>query len=197
LLAPSSDTSTGTVSPVTHLTLAVWALVEVGVRVRETVQGKGRSSRDRGTRVLIAMTLGAAIVAALVARSLVAELRMPAPLRMAGVAVMWVGLALRVWAIAALGGDFRTSVEVEPGQAVVSSGPYRWIRHPSYAGLLLLVAGFGAALGNWLSLAACVVVPLPAIVWRIHVEEAELNRVLGTAYRTYQADRARLIPRLW
>ena len=197
MLAPSSDTSTGTVSPVTHLTLAVWALVEVGVRVRETVQGKGRSSRDRGTRVLIAMTLGAAIVAALVARSLAAELRMPAPLRMAGVAVMWVGLALRVWAIAALGGDFRTSVEVEPGQAVVSSGPYRWIRHPSYAGLLLLVAGFGAALGNWLSLAACVVVPLPAIVWRIHVEEAELNRVLGAAYRTYQADRARLIPRLW
>ena len=110
MLAPSSDTSTGTVLPVTHLTLAVWALVEVGVRVRETVQGKGRSSRDRGTRVLIAMTLGAAIVAALVARSLAAELRMPAPLRMAGVAVMWVGLALRVWAIAALGGDFRTSV---------------------------------------------------------------------------------------
>jgi protein-S-isoprenylcysteine O-methyltransferase Ste14 len=197
LRAPSSDTSTGTVSPLTHLTLAVWALVEVGVRVRETVQGKGRSSRDRGTRVLIAMTLGAAIVAALVARSVAAELRMPGPLRMAGVAVMWVGLALRVWAIAALGGDFRTSVEVEPGQAVVSSGPYRWIRHPSYAGLLLLVAGFGAALGNWLSLAFCVVVPLPAIVWRIHVEEAELDRVLGQPYRAYRSDRARVIPRIW
>lgn len=195
--APSSDTSTGTVSPLTHLTLAVWALVEVGVRVRETVQGKGRSSRDRGTRVLIAMTLGAAIVAALVARSVAAELRMPGPLRMAGVAVMWVGLALRVWAIAALGGDFRTSVEVEPGQAVVSSGPYRWIRHPSYAGLLLLVAGFGAALGNWLSLAFCVVVPLPAIVWRIHVEEAELDRVLGQPYRAYRSDRAQVIPRIW
>jgi protein-S-isoprenylcysteine O-methyltransferase Ste14 len=197
LRAPSSDTSTGTVSPLTHLTLAVWALVEVGVRVRETVQGKGRSSRDRGTRVLIAMTLGAAIVAALVARSVAAELRMPGPLRMAGVAVMWVGLALRVWAIAALGGDFRTSVEVEPGQAVVSSGPYRWIRHPSYAGLLLLVAGFGAALGNWLSLAFCVVVPLPAIVWRIHVEEAELDRVLGQPYRAYRSDRAQVIPRIW
>ena len=93
--------------------------------------------------------------------------------------MMWLGLALRVWAIAALGGDFRTTVEVEPGQPVVSSGPYGSIRHPSYAGLLLIVAGFGAALGNWLSLAACVVLPLPAIVWRIHVEEAELNRVLG------------------
>ena len=184
-------------SPATDLTLAAWALVEVGVRVRERVQGKGRTARDRGTRVLIAMTLGAAIVAALAGRSVAPELRMPAPPRMAGVVVMWLGLALRVWAIAALGGGFRTTVEVEPGQAVVSSGPYRWIRHPSYAGLLLIVAGFGAALGNWLSLAACVVLPLPAIAWRIHVEEAELNRVLGQAYRTYQSDRARLIPRLW
>jgi protein-S-isoprenylcysteine O-methyltransferase Ste14 len=187
----------GTVSPVTNLTLAAWALVEVGVRVRERVQGKGRADRDRGTRVLIAIALGAAIVAALGARSVAPELRMPAALRMAGVVVMWLGLALRVWAIAALGGGFRTTVEVEPGQAVVSTGPYRWLRHPSYAGLLLIVAGFGAALGNWLSLAACVVLPLPAIVWRIHVEEAELNRVLGRAYRMYQSDRARLIPRLW
>jgi protein-S-isoprenylcysteine O-methyltransferase Ste14 len=182
---------------VTDLTLAAWALVEVGVRVREGVQGKGRADRDRGTRVLIAMTLAAAIVAALGARSAAPDLRTPAPVGMAGVVVMWLGLALRVWAIAALGGGFRTTVEVEPGQPVVSSGPYTWIRHPSYAGLLLIVAGCGAALGNWLSLAACVVLPLPAIVWRIHVEEAELDRVLGQAYRTYQSDRARLIPGLW
>ena len=88
-------------------------------------------------------------------------------------------------------------MEVEPGQPVVSSGPYLSFRHPSYSGLLLIVAGFGAALENWLSLLACVVLPLPAIVWRIHVEEAELNRVLGQTYRAYQSDRARLIPRLW
>jgi protein-S-isoprenylcysteine O-methyltransferase Ste14 len=182
---------------VTELPLAAWVLVEVGVRVREGVQGKGRADRDRGTRVLIAMTLGAAILAALGARSVAPELSMPAPLRMLGVVVMWLGLALRVWAIAALGGGFRTTVEVEPGQTVVSGGPYRWIRHPSYAGLLLIAAGLGAALGNWLSLAACFVLPLPAVVWRIHAEEAELNRVLGQAYRTYQSERARLIPGLW
>lgn len=184
-------------SPLADLTLAAWALVEVGVRVREGVQGKGRPDRDRATRVLIVMTLAAAIVVALGARSAAPTLRTPDPLRIAGVVVMWLGLALRIWAIAALGGAFRTTVEVEPGQTVVSTGPYRWIRHPSYAGLLLIVAGFGAALGNWLSLTACVVLPLPAIVRRIHVEEAELNRVLGEAYRTYQSDRARLIPRLW
>jgi len=185
------------VSSLADLSLVAWALVEVGVRVREGVQGKGRPDRDRGTRVLIAVTLGVTIVAALGARSLVPTLRMPEPLQMAGVVVMWLGLALRIWAIATLGGAFRTTVEVEPDQTVVSTGPYRWTRHPSYAGLLLIVVGFGAALGNWLSLTACALLPLPAIVWRIRVEEAELNRVLGQAYRAYQSDRARLIPWLW
>jgi protein-S-isoprenylcysteine O-methyltransferase Ste14 len=107
------------------------------------------------------------------------------------------GLAMRAWSIATLGGAFRTTVEVDPGQAVVSGGPYRWIRHPSYAGLLLILAGFGPALGNWLSLAACLVFPLPALVRRIQVEEAELNGVLGDAYRAYQAETALLIPGLW
>ena len=59
-------------SPLADLTLVAWALVEVGVRVREGVQGKGRPYRDRATRVLIVMTLGAAIVAALGARSVAA-----------------------------------------------------------------------------------------------------------------------------
>ena len=156
--AASGDTPTGTVSFLANLTLAAWALVEVGVRVREAAQGKGRASRDRGTRVLIVVTLGAAIIAALGARSALPELRMPAPLRVAGVVAMWLGLALRIWAIAALGGGFRTTVEVEPGQPVVSSGPYRSIRHPSYAGLLLIVAGFGAALGTgcrWWHVSSC------------------------------------------
>jgi protein-S-isoprenylcysteine O-methyltransferase Ste14 len=143
--AVSGDTPTGTVSPLADLTLAAWALVEDGVRVREAAQGKGRTSRDRGTRLLIVATLAAAIIAALGARSALPELRMPAPLRVAGVVAMWLGLALRIWAIAALGGGFRTTVAVEPGQPVVSSGPYRSIRHPSYAGLLLIVAGTGPA----------------------------------------------------
>ncbi len=61
----------------------------------------------------------------------------------------------------------------------------------------MIVAGFGLAVGSWLSFAACLVLPLPGIVRRIHVEEAELERVLGDDYRGYASGRARLIPRLW
>jgi protein-S-isoprenylcysteine O-methyltransferase Ste14 len=178
-------------------TLACWALLEVGLRVREAVHGKGGRNRDRGSRVLIAVSLGAAIAAASVATSVAPSLGMPVGVRVFGVIVMWLGLGTRVWAVAALGGAFRTTVEVDRDQAVVTSGPYKWIRHPSYAGLLLIVAGLGLALGNWLSVAACLVLPVPALAWRIHVEEAELSRVLGDAYRAYQTRTARLIPGLW
>jgi protein-S-isoprenylcysteine O-methyltransferase Ste14 len=185
------------VSIAADVTLAAWAVFEVGLRVREAVQGKGGRAHDRGSRVLIALSLGVTIGAAAAAASLVPSLRTPGALRAAGVLLMWLGLATRAWAVAALGGGFRTTVEVDPGQAVVSSGPYRWVRHPSYTGLLLILAGFGLSRGNWLSFAACLVLPLPAFVWRIRVEEAELERVLGDAYRTYSAGTARLVPGVW
>ena len=190
-------TPSGSVSGLVDLTLAAWVLLEVAVRVREGIEGQGCRDRDRATRVWIALALGAAIALALTARSQVASMRLPMLARTVGVVVMWLGLALRVWAIVALGGAFRTTIEVDAEQTVVSTGPYRWVRHPSYCGLLLIVAGFGLSTGNWLSLAACVVVPLPALVRRIYLEEAELDRVLGAAYRTYESDKARLIPRLW
>ena len=165
--------------------------------MREALQGRGGRAHDRGTRVLIAISIGVTIAAGSAAASLAPALRMPGAARAAGVVVLWLGLAVRVWAVAALGTAFRTTVEVEAGQRVVSRGPYRWVRHPSYTGLLLILAGYGLARANWLSLAACLVLPVPAFAWRIRVEETELERVLGDAYRAYAAGTARLLPRVW
>jgi protein-S-isoprenylcysteine O-methyltransferase Ste14 len=180
-----------------HLTLAGWAVLELGLRVRERLQGRGGAARDRATRALIAVTLGTAIALAAVAASRATALGIAGPYRVEGLIVMWLGLAIRFWAIATLGRAFRTTVEVDPGQPVVSTGPYRWVRHPSYSGLLLIVAGFGLAAGNWLALVICTMLPLPALLRRIQVEEAELTGVLGDRYRTYQAQTKRLIPGLW
>ena len=179
------------------LTVAAWIVLELGQRVRERLHGRGGTGRDRATRILIGVSIGAAVALAALTAAHVQSLRVSASVRAAGVVVMWLGLAIRGWAIATLGSAFRTTVEVDAGQAVVSTGPYAWVRHPSYTGLLLIIAGFGLTRGNWLSLLACLVVPLPAFVRRIHVEEAELNRVLGDAYRSYQASTVRLIPGIW
>jgi protein-S-isoprenylcysteine O-methyltransferase Ste14 len=179
------------------VTLAGWAAFELGLRVRETVQSKGGTAEDRATRILIAAAIGAAIVVALLTANRASSLRIPGPHRTAGLIVMWLGLAIRVWAVAALGRAFRTTVEVDPDQGIVTSGPYRWVRHPSYTGLLAIMAGLGLAAGNWLALVACVALPLAALLRRIHVEEAELTRVLGQPYRLYRTRTKRLVPGLW
>jgi protein-S-isoprenylcysteine O-methyltransferase Ste14 len=180
-----------------QLTIAGWVLFELGLRVRERLQGRGGAARDRGTRVLIAVTLGTAIAFAGVIGSRSTQAEIAGPHVSLGVLLMWLGIAIRVWAIAALGRAFRTTVEVDAGQAVVSTGPYRWVRHPSYSGLLLIAMGYGVAAGSWLSLVVCAVLPVPALLWRIRVEEAELTGVLGDSYRAYRAQTKRLIPGVW
>ena len=86
---------------------------------------------DRATRALIAVAIGVAIVLAVVSASRGAT---AGAYRAAGLIVMWLGLAIRVWAVAALGRAFRTTVEVDAGQAVVFTGPYKWVRHPPTPG---------------------------------------------------------------
>jgi protein-S-isoprenylcysteine O-methyltransferase Ste14 len=178
------------------LTLAGWIVLELGVRIWESSQGRGRTGHDRFTRALIGVSFGLAIgLAVSVWHAHSAQL--PTAVRAIGLVVMWLGLATRAWAIFTLGKSFRTTVEVDPGQAVISTGPYARIRHPSYTGLLLIVLGVGLGLGDWVSLVICALLPLPAVLLRIRVEEAELERVLGETYVGYERRTKRLIPRVW
>jgi protein-S-isoprenylcysteine O-methyltransferase Ste14 len=89
------------------------------------------------------------------------------------------------------------SVEVDVDQAVITRGPDRWVRHPSYTGLLLIALGFGLGFGNWLSLVICGVIPPLRLLPRTAVEESEMIRVLGERYRSYQRATHRLVPGLW
>jgi protein-S-isoprenylcysteine O-methyltransferase Ste14 len=88
------------------------------------------------------------------------------------------------------------TIRVEEGQQVVSTGPYAWVRHPMYAGALVLLFGTPPALGSWWGL---LVVPffVPVLVLRILNEEAVLARDLQ-GYTAYQRKvRYRLIPFVW
>jgi protein-S-isoprenylcysteine O-methyltransferase Ste14 len=93
-----------------------------------------------------------------------------------------------------LGEFFTIDIRVHPGQPVVERGPYRWVRHPSYTGLVITFVGIGLALGNWGVLA---VVPTAGLVVRIRSEERALLDGLGEPYRRFAASRPRLVPGLW
>jgi protein-S-isoprenylcysteine O-methyltransferase Ste14 len=115
----------------------------------------------------------------------------------AGAVLGWSGLLLRWWSFLTLGRYFTVVVATSADQPVVTRGPYRVLRHPSYTGLLLVFAGAGLVLGNWLSAAGAVVLVLVALIYRLRIEERALTVALGDRYRAFAAGRARLIPYVW
>ncbi|WP_433305540.1 methyltransferase family protein [Actinoplanes sp. CA-030573] len=111
-----------------------------------------------------------------------------------GAVVMWAGLLLRWWSFRTLGRFFTVVVKTSADQPVVDRGPYRVLRHPSYTGLLLICAGVGVMLGNWVGAAASFLLVLGALIYRLRIEERALSAALGERYRAYAAGRARLVP---
>ena len=115
----------------------------------------------------------------------------------AGMAILVAGLVLRGWSFKTLGEYFTFTVMVSSDQPVITAGPYRLLRHPSYTGILLACAGAGLASANWAGLAAMALLPLAVILWRIRIEENALMTTLGDRYRAYASHHKRLVPLIW
>lgn len=157
-------------------------------------------AQDQGTLKLLWRVLYAAIALA-VGLSILGIGHFPAhlqePLRWAGCALVAGGLALRLWAIRVLARWFTVDVTIQQGHRLIRRGPYRWLRHPSYTGVLLAFYGLGVGLGNGLSLAVIALAVSWAFLRRIRVEEAMLTRAFPEEYPDYAAHSWRLLPFVW
>lgn len=115
----------------------------------------------------------------------------------AGMVIMVTGVIVRGWSFHALGRCFTAVIKVSPDQPVITSGPYRLLCHPSYAGGLLAEVGIAVTAANWVSVAVFAIAWAAIIAWRIHIEETALLSALGDRYRTYASHHKRLIPLIW
>jgi protein-S-isoprenylcysteine O-methyltransferase Ste14 len=152
-----------------------------------------------GTEVLFRLIVGIGALGA----SVLAGVTPSAAIRPGGVAV-WIGLVLflggitlRLWSFRTLGRHFTFTVQTSGDQPLITDGPYRVIRHPGYAGLLLVIIAVALFIGNWWSLAWLTVAVAGALVFRIRVEEGALMENLGDEYRDYAATHKRLVPFIW
>jgi protein-S-isoprenylcysteine O-methyltransferase Ste14 len=99
--------------------------------------------------------------------------------RILAIPVMVLGLAVRWTAIWQLGRAFSVNVAIRQEQKLQTGGLYRFARHPSYTGMLIIFTAVGLAAGNWLSLAIVTVFPAAALLYRIHIEEMALRGAFG------------------
>jgi protein-S-isoprenylcysteine O-methyltransferase Ste14 len=111
-----------------------------------------------------------------------------------GIGLMLAGVAFRWYAISLLGRFFTRDVAIQPGQYVIQAGPYRLIRHPSYAGSLMTCLGVGLALTNWLSVVAILALVYLGFLYRVTIEERALCETLGVQYVSYMKRTKRFIP---
>ncbi|MGP4012684.1 methyltransferase family protein [Streptomyces sp. 4N124] len=110
------------------------------------------------------------------------------------IALFTTGVTLRLVAIRVLGRFYSHHVRRLTDHQIITTGPYRLVRHPAYTGMALANAGFVALFFNPLSLIAWLCLIL-VLLWRIHTEEQLLQGVPG--YSAYAAGRPRLVPGIW
>jgi len=118
-------------------------------------------------------------------------------MQITGLTMILVAVGLRIWARAHIRGLYSGHVEVWADSSMIQSGPYRCIRHPGYAGFLLLALGMAIGYTSWIGLAAVLVLLLPGLAYRMRVEEKLLTEQFGEAYRQYIHKTKALIPGIW
>ncbi len=124
-----------------------------------------------------------------------AQPELPAGLRLAGVPLAVAGLALFRWMFRHLGLNVTSTSQPRAHATLITSGPYRWVRHPMYSTALILVVAASLLTANIIvGLGGLAMFALLAA--RSRIEERRLVEKFGDAYRAYQQRTGRFVPRL-
>ncbi len=110
-----------------------------------------------------------------------------------GAALTFAGIAFAIWARVWIAGNWSSDVTLKRDHELIVDGPYRWVRHPIYTGILVALAGTALAAGEWRGVLAIVLAC--AAYWRkLTIEEAVMRRQFGEAYVEYAERVPALIP---
>jgi protein-S-isoprenylcysteine O-methyltransferase Ste14 len=177
---------------------AVFGLLAVGLRALVHWRRTGQSP-FRGGRGISGRVAPLAIAAVLVAGPVLDLGGVLSPLdlgalRGVGIVLMAVGVAATVWAQFAMGESWRIGVDPGERTALVTAGPFRWVRNPIYSAMLLVVFGQALAVPNIASLAGALVVLVALQLHVRRVEEPHLTQVHGAEYSDYAAAVGRFLP---
>ncbi|MFZ1129583.1 MAG: isoprenylcysteine carboxylmethyltransferase family protein [Terriglobales bacterium] len=112
-----------------------------------------------------------------------------------GVLLTFLGTGIAIWARTVLGGNWSAEVSLKVDHQLMRSGPYAYVRHPIYTGLLLAITGTALVIGEWRGLLAILAATI-AIGLKAKREEALMIHVFGNPYLEHRRDTGFLLPRL-
>ncbi len=151
--------------------------------------------QDRWSFLLIQLAEIAALVMGLACRYFNLGVT-GAVVQYAGLVIMVGGFLFRSWAMWKLGRFFSRVVEIESGHQLITDGPYRYLRHPAYTGMILIFLGALLGLGTWVGALIGSALIGAATLYRINVEEKFLTQNFGNEYRDYMKRTWRIFPEI-
>jgi protein-S-isoprenylcysteine O-methyltransferase Ste14 len=168
---------------------------EMMMNFRQQAKSKGTTTGDRGSLQLLYLSISVGYFLGFSAASTkFGRIYHWDALFAAGTILILVGLFVRVRSILTLNKFFTYTVTKAADHQLVTTGFYRYIRHPGYLGQLLVFLGIATALSNWLTI-LCMMVPiLAAYLYRIGVEERFMTAQMGVQYSDYKKKTKKLIP---
>jgi protein-S-isoprenylcysteine O-methyltransferase Ste14 len=177
----------------------IYVLSELGLSFKRRAKAGDSRVEDRGSLALIwAVIVASVTLGFILAYSFpAAAMGAVATMRLVGVAAFAAGLAVRWYSIVHLGRFFTVNVAIAANHRLVDTGPYRFVRHPSYTGALMAFLGLALCLANWASLIVVIVPVFLVFLRRMHVEERVLLQAFGDQYRDYMHRTKRLIPAVY
>jgi protein-S-isoprenylcysteine O-methyltransferase Ste14 len=105
--------------------------------------------------------------------------------------------AIRRRAIAALGRFWSLHVEIRDSHEFVRSGPFRWVRHPTYFSMILELMSIGLILNSYISFLVAAAIFIPTLLMRLKLEETALVEKFGATYQTYRCETPAIFPYKW
>lgn len=156
-------------------------------------------SRDRGTKWLLYLNFIVCILISFYnvskkAFNFIRMMKLPGFCIELGICLVLLGIVIRVSAVLTLRKAFTLNVQVTSRQRLITSGPYRMIRHPAYTGSILSLLGIALALRNLISVGIVLVCCLVCYQIRIAVEEVALEIRFKEEYILYKHNTYKLFP---
>lgn len=179
---------------ISALAFAGPGLIGVGGLRRE----RRTSARESGPRAPVAANIAAFVLffVVLFVFSGSSGTSVALPLALSGCLLAIVGAALVVRSRADLGSAWSFVPKADQTTGLVTTGPYQFVRHPIYAGLILLTLGQALAFSNWVAGSIALLGIVPTFAWRARAEERVLSHTFGEAYPIYQRKTKMIIPYL-
>lgn len=179
------------------LLLVAFLYLERRTRAGENARSLVAGPDDRGTTKRLANAYATAILTFMVATivGLFGYFWFPwTPWAWLGVLLILAGIGVRFWSAGVLGESYTRTLRTSEGQRIVRAGPYRYVRHPGYAGSVLMWMGVALATGDWLGVLVIIPVIGLAYMRRIEAEDRMLMARFGSEYATYAREVRRLVP---